>query len=87
MLTSDFMLTFAALNKSNNQKKKMKKLFGILAVSAFLFASCGNAASELNALADSLEKVETAIVEDTTAQVEAPVDTTAQAQVETPVAK
>lgn len=66
----------------------MKKLFGILAVSAFLFASCGNAASELNALADSLEKVETAIVEDTTtAPIDAPVDTTAQAQVETTVAK
>lgn len=26
MLTSDFMLTFAALNKSNNQKKKNEKI-------------------------------------------------------------
>ncbi|HPT53239.1 MAG TPA: hypothetical protein PK740_08160 [Bacteroidales bacterium] len=66
----------------------MKKLFGILAVSAFLFASCGNAASDLNALADSLAKAEPAIVEDTTtAPIDAPVDTTAQAQVETTVAK
>lgn len=58
----------------------MKKLFAILAVSAFVFAACGNKA-ETEATEDTTavvtEEVVEAPVQDTTAQA---VDTTAAAE-------
>lgn len=55
----------------------MKKLFGIIAVSAFLFAACGNNGEQTDAT-DSTA-TDTAAVVETPAQEQAPVaaDTTA----------
>ena len=50
----------------------MKKLFGILAVSAFLFASCGGNNTEAEAPVEQTEPVvEEAVVEETTEANEA----------------
>jgi len=53
----------------------MKKIFGILAVSAFLFASCGGNAENTEAVDTTAAPVEEVVVEETPAT-----DTTAVAE-------
>lgn len=72
------MRIFAALKNYQTtikKQKEMKKIFGILAVSAFLFASCGGNAENTEAVDTTAAPVEEVVVE------EAPVaDTTAVAE-------